>query len=148
MSASLSPATKASYRRSLSQFVSLGFSSASDRCLTAPASSVHVLRFIAALYQQGLSASTIRSKLSAVAYWHNIHAWSNPVDSFVVRKHLLGVANSQPPSLPTRLPVTPALLASIHDILSHVTETVYDLCLFRAVFLLAFFDFLQVSEYT
>lgn len=97
LAASLSSATKVLYRKSLSQFCDLGCASTVDRYLLSLASMSQVLRFIAALYHQGLSASSIRSKLSAVAFWLNIHGWQNLVDSFVVRKCLLGVANSQPP---------------------------------------------------
>lgn len=70
------------------------------------------------------------------------------MDSYVVRKCLLGVEKSQPPRIPHRLPVTPSLLSSIHSALPLVLESAYEVSLFRAVFLLAFFAFLRVSEFT
>lgn len=144
----MAPATRKLYRLALNEFVHLGAVPSDTVSLERPASTLQVLRFITRLHFKGLSVPSIRSKLSAVAYWHQIHGWSNPTSHFLVRKCLLGVSNTAPPAFPFRGPVTPALLLSILRVVSQVTESPYELCMFRAIFLLAFFAFLRLGEYT
>lgn len=116
--------------------------------LRSPASTIQILQFITRLHLKGLSASSIRSKLSAIAYWHHLHEWKNPVDNFVVRKALVGVSNLAPPISPRKGPITPALLRAIVQAIDFIGLSFYDRLLFKAIFLTAFFAFLRVSEYT
>lgn len=116
--------------------------------LQAPASHVHLLRFIARLYLRGLSTASIGSKLSAIAYWYQLHNWGNPADNYIVKKVLTGVANHAPPLTPLKGPVMPSLLKAILEAINRSSLGVFDKSLFRAVFLTALFLFLCVSEYT
>lgn len=85
--------------------------------------------------------------MSAISFWHKIHNWSNPVDTFVIRKCLIGISQRHPPVDPIRIPVTPALLISIFRVLRWVLSDPFDIIMYKAVFSLAFFAFLRVSEY-
>lgn len=147
LAASLSPATKALYRRSLTDFYQSCYPHARDKCLRAPASTSQVLRFIAILYQQGLSRVSIRSKLSAISFWHKLHNWANPADTFVVCKCLSVIANIHPTTDPTQMPVTPSILLAISRSLDRLFFDPFEVIYYRAIFLLAFFAFLRVSEY-
>lgn len=87
-----------------------------------------------------LSAS-IRSKLSAVAYWHHLHGWRDPADNFLVRKALLGASNLALPMLTTKGIVTPSVLRAIVQAVDWSGWDWFDINLFRAIFILAFFAF-------
>lgn len=91
LSASLSPATKLSYKCSLLEFASVAYPNHPGHCVHAPSQTYHMLLFIAALFNKGLALPSIQSKLSAVSFWHHLHGWINPGDSFLVRKCLLGI---------------------------------------------------------
>lgn len=145
--ASLSPSTKALYKRTLIEFAHSFQAVNTERFLATPASITQVLRYITVQFQQGLSCASIRSHLSAISFWHKLHGWCNPVDSFIVCKCLIGVSNSLPPHDPHKLSVMPNLLRQISLILPAIFSDPYQVIMFRAVFLLAFFAFLRVSEY-
>lgn len=88
--------------------------------IQAPTSTTLLLRFIARLHIRGFSAASIRSKLSAISYWHQLHDWANPTASFLVKKALIGVNNLSPPSTPSRGPITPTMLHAIVQAIEHV----------------------------
>lgn len=113
-----------------------------------PLSINQVLSFKAYLHLNGLAASTIRTKLSAVSFWHQINQWTNPVDHFLVQKSLIGAANLSTPAPTSRFPVSPPLLLHILMALNSINLDGYATMLFTAVFTLAFFAFLRVVEYT
>lgn len=124
-------------------------SSPMDRAsLMQPASVMQFLRFITGLHIKGLLVSTIQSKLAALGYLHQLHGWFNPTDHFIVHKCLLGALNlaSHQPHL--RGPVTPQLLAAIVAAVEELVTSPYEQILLRAIFLLAFFAFLRLGEYT
>lgn len=148
LSASLSDATKHLQCRALCEFRALGCDSTSSADLCGPASTFHTLKFILALYHRGLASSSFRTRLSAISFWNNIHGWTNPINHFFMYKCLIGLSNSSPPYHPCRMLVTPALLRTICDSLPSLFSTPYEVILYRVVFLLTFFAFLRVSEYT
>lgn len=118
-----------------------------EKPLAVPATTSQVLQFIVLLYQRGLSCASICSQLSAISFWHNINAWPNPVDTFVVRKCLTGISNLCPPHDPLCLPVTPSMLRTIVQIIPVMFSNPFEAVLLKAIFLLSFFAFLRVSEY-
>lgn len=146
--AALAPATRKLYVLALKEFVQYTSSVSNVTSLSEPASVLQVLRFVTLLHLRGLAVPSIRSKLSAIAYWHQLNGWANPTAHFSVRKCLLGISNVASPSLRVRGPVTPTLLVSIMHGLDAVLSSPYDRLLFRAVFLMAFFAFLRLGEYT
>lgn len=107
-----------------------------------------VLHYIVLSFTRGLSAAIIRSRLSAIAFWHQLNGWPNPIDSFLVRKAILGASKLQPPTPLCKVPVTPILLLCMLQLLQHMGLSEYDVLLFCTVLTLAFFAFLRVGEYT
>lgn len=107
-----------------------------------------VLAYVANLHMKGLSAASIRTNLSAISFWHQLNAWYNPCVNFLVRKAVLGVSRVRPQVSVVRLPVSPHLLLKISSALPLLDLMPWEIVMFRAVFLLAFFAFLRVGEYT
>lgn len=147
VAASLSPSTKTLYKHPLIDFAHSCQSVRTNRFLEAPTSTAQVLQYVTVLYQQGLSCATICCHLSAISFWHKIHDWHNPVNSFAVRKGLIGISKCLPPYDPHKLPVTPALLRRISLALPEVFSDPFQVILYWTAFFLAFFAFLWVSEY-
>lgn len=148
LSAVLSSATKKSYSLVLREFQQFLEEDVHMQGIYSPASTDQILHFITCLHLQRLSIASIQSKLSAIAYWHQIHEWNNPTDNFVVRKVLIGAANSALPISPRKGPVTPAILQAIIHSIGVLGLDPSDQILFKAISLLAFFAFLRINEYT
>lgn len=82
---SLEPSTKRSYRNTLIQLCIFGCAGiCTNRCLLQPVSVCQLSLFIVHLVHLGLSYTSIVSKLLMISFWHNAHAWNNPVRSFQV----------------------------------------------------------------
>lgn len=116
--------------------------------LSSPFTVQQVLDYISLKHQQGLSSGTIRSKRSALAFWHNFNDWSNVTDHFLVKKVLLGASNVCPTAPNSRIPMSPLLLHRVWGVLPSVLCKQYEVILYQAVFSLAFFACLRVGEYT
>ena len=95
----------------------------------------------------GSAPSSIASYLSAVAYVHKISNWPDPTCSFVVTKMKEGRRRLEP-HRDFRCPITFEILSKLVSILPSVCHSGYEVSLFKAAFLLAFFGFLRVSELT
>ena len=143
---SLAPATVRTYNATLSQFQS--FLTALDtRYKGFPANSGQVLLYISDLYQQGLTAPTIQSKMSAITYYHKLMSLPDPLDSFIVQKALLGVKKLAS-SVDHRLPVTLSMLQQLMEKASKVTSSDYYTHMLRAMMCLSFFALLRPGEVT
>lgn len=144
--ASLAPSTHATYRTGVKKFDSfrqkLGLTQA------WPAPIAHIVSFIAQLSIEGKSHSSINSCVSALSFTHKINGWADPSDNFIVKKIREGSRRCQG-SLPnSRRPISLQILRQLVQILPGICSTVYEECLFRAAFVLAFFGFLRVGEFT
>ncbi|XP_041461741.1 uncharacterized protein LOC121413047 [Lytechinus variegatus] len=73
--------------------------------------------------------------------------WPDVTDAFVIRRLVDGCRRKNA-RRDTRCPITLPILKSILNSLTHVCVNTYDLALFRAAFLIAFFGFLRVGEFT
>lgn len=144
--ASLAPSTKRSYRITLIQLCMFGFAGiCTYRCLLQPVSVCQLSHFIAHLAQSGLSYATVVSKLSAISFWHNTHAWKTPVRSSRVLKVLQGVHHMSPVGLPV---ITLSILHLFLQRLAHLDLSPNDQHLIAAMFSLTFDTFLRISEMT
>lgn len=144
LQASIVPATRRKYCATLAEFLSI-----------VPGASIHssalvndILYFIAHLQARGVSAVSIRSKLSAISFWHHLNQWANPCNQFLVKKVLLGVANLHLSKSFNRLPVYSSLLLRLLSVLPSLQMSPYEVKMYTAMFTLAFFAFLRVGEYT
>lgn len=92
-----------------------------------------------------LKTATIRSHLSAVAFFHQIHGYANPTSSFLVKKLLVGHKKRE--SKPAvRKPITLDILTRIVSALRSSTYSSYERKLYRAVFTTMYHAALRASE--
>ena len=146
LQAALSPISQKAYRLSLRGFKQY-LSQFHDTQCVVPASVPAVIGFVAYLFEQGMSPSTISSKLSALSYVHKLKGFPDPTNAFVVKKMVTGSykLRSKPDS---RLPVTPALLTKLVRSLRFSAKSQFVYRLLKAMFLLSFFAFLRIGELT
>ena len=86
----------------------------------------------------------------SICIYHIVHkdnGWMDPTSSFLVGKLKEGCRRLKP-SYDSRCPITFPVLQRLVDILSPICTSFYEATLFRAAFVLAFFGFLRVGEFT
>lgn len=110
-----------------------------------PASKRQVALYVTHLRHTGLKASSIRTHLSAIAFYHKIKDLDNPTDSFIVRKLLQGYAKKDIP-IRTRKPITQKVLRKVIKSIHAHTADAYTSALFCAIFSLMYHAALRVSE--
>jgi hypothetical protein len=98
-----------------------------------------IISFIAHLSITGKSAATIRSYISGLAFMHKSNNFEDPADCFLVRKLIEGCRRDNPGAPDSRRPLTLSMLKGAVIGLRSVCSTVYETCMFKAAFLLAFF---------
>ena len=100
-----------------------------------------IVQFIAYLFVQKFSPSTIASYVSAVSFAHKARMMEDPTGSFIVKKLMKG-AEKLKGKVDCRLPITGEILAKLVTALPIVVSNRYHQVLLRAMFLLAFMHFL------
>lgn len=95
----------------------------------------------------GRAPSSINSHISALAFVHNINGWVDPTSGFLIKKLKEGCRRTSP-RLDSRLPISPPILAKLIQSLPAICNSEYEATLFRSAFLLAFFGFLRIGEFT
>jgi hypothetical protein len=99
------------------------------------------------LHQQGYATNTIRTFTAAISYHHKIRQLPDPALSFIITKAFQGLHRINPPT-EAREPVTLDLLHSmLHLVHTHATGP-YEIRLFQAMLLSAFFALCRISELT
>ncbi|XP_069108944.1 uncharacterized protein [Argopecten irradians] len=140
----IAPQTQALYKRafqSLEQFVLK--TSYLQSCL--PTTVGTLIYFIAHLNHQGMASSTVSTYTAAIGYINRLAGHPDPTQSFVVKKMLSAIQRgSYRPD--TRLPITPIILSKLVESLPHTAVSHYQVCMLRAMYLLAFHAFLRVGE--
>ncbi len=141
----MAPATWTSYKKSVSKFVE--FRSQFGLTSTWPIPVRDIMLFISYLSVKGGAPSTIVSHISALAFVHKLNGWYDPNDCFVIQKLKEGCRrhNTSPDS---RLPITVSILDNLIQKLPVICNSSYEVTLFKASYLLAFFGFLRVGEIT
>ena len=112
-----------------------------------PASPYHVIYFISHLFNKGLAASTILSKMSAISYIHKLRFQRDIMSHFLIEKCLAGVKRLAPSS-DQRLPITLPILEKMGAHCLHVTKNPYNRKLLHAMLMLGFHGFLRPGEMT
>lgn len=145
MRASLAPATRKIYRRTLRELAKfLGFSSIVH--ISSPFGELDIVRYIAFLYANGFSYASILSRLSAVSFWCRAKKWPLVTQSFHVSRALRGSRLSVKAPLTSKFPITPNILSILcQAIVSLDLSTSQKVCL-KAMFLVAYHAFLRVGE--
>ena len=111
LSASVSPAARALYRRAFKLLQEYG----EEHCPHIPiwpASEATVANFMAFLFSKNFAASTIISYVSAIASIHKFATYPDPTQSFLVKKLLSGTQKIKGQQ-DTRLPVTEPILIGL-----------------------------------
>ena len=101
--------------------------------------------FISSLFEKGCSPATINSYCSGISFFHKINGLADPTNKFIVHKILGGCCRSRTQT-DTRAPISLELLTKICQTLSEICFNQYETFLFKAVFTLAYFGLLRVSE--
>ena len=140
---SLSQSSQNAYSRSWSLFHE--FADRYNLIQTMPIWPDNMAMFVAYLFNRGLSASSIRTHLSALAYSHRMAGYLSPTDSFLISKMLRGAANISPRT-DLRFPITLPILISLLNIVPSLAPSKYHASLFAAMFSTAFYGFLRCGE--
>ena len=106
-----------------------------------------VAQFISYLSWKGYAGATISTYISGIAFGMQTLGWPDVTSSFIIRRLVDGCRRKHA-RRDTRCPVTLPILRSIVNSLAHVCANSYELALYRAAFLVAFFGFLRVGEFT
>lgn len=133
--------TKTSYLRSwklLQQFMG-------STNITLPLSIQVVGNFVAHLFNNKYSPSSIATHVSALSFVHKILNLEDVTHSFLIRKMLKGCFNMTGKS-DTRLPITKEILCKIVDALDFVVDDLKLRILLRTIFLVAFAAFMRLGE--
>jgi len=143
LNASLAAGTWTTYRRGVEKFIY--FRNEVELKQEWPASEEHILLFISYLSINNFAPSTINTHIASLAFVHNVNKWPNPTEGFLVKKLKEGCRRTNARS-DGRLPITPQMLRKLIHILPLICKSGFEVQLFRAAFLLAFFAFLRVGE--
>jgi hypothetical protein len=146
ITSSLAPASRDLYKRAVALFSSfhkLYYKSSNF----FPAPPQVLLAFITHLHLKGYAPATIRSYSTAVCFFNKLLGHNDYSTSFLLNKALTGIQREGQASTP-RSPIHIHLLHQLVDHISSLSTHSYISLLFRSMFLLAFYAFLRVGEFT
>ncbi len=103
--------------------------------------------YINHLYRQGFAPATITSKLSAIAYLHQMFDKYDPTSHFLVRK-LMRSLRRHTPQRDARLPISPNMLLQMLNVVPSLALSLYDMSMIQAMFSLSYAAFLRPGEIT
>lgn len=142
---SVAPRTLQLYQQAASSFnlfrAALGYSDA------AGIDTAQVAEYIAWLSLQSKSHSTVCAYVSGISFWFKLNSLPDPTNSFLVTK-LIGSLRRHRPRSDTRQPISGNTLLKLTNILPTVTKSDFETTLYRTAFILAFFGFLRLNEFT
>lgn len=145
LSSSLAPSTQTTYNRGVSCFELFRTKLGLEGSWPAPVG--HIINFIANLSIEGKAPSTINTYISALSYVHKLNEWSDPCDNFIIQKLKEG-CKRQGRKADSRRPISLPILRQLSQSLEGLCKSSYESRLFRAAFLLSFFGFMRVGEFT
>ena len=118
-----------------------------DLSISLPVSAINLGLYIAFMYQQNISGSTLTTYISALSYVHKIKGLQDTTKHFMVIKALEGVRKRRSVQ-DTRLPITLPILNKLSAAITQCAGSYYKKLLFQAMFQVAFYAFLRVGELT
>ncbi len=144
LKASMAQGTWDSYSRAVEKFIA--FRATVDLQNIWPSPNSHIIAYISFLARENWAHSTIALHMSALAFVHKINNWPDPTVSFFVKKIKEGLKRLNGRQ-DRRRPITFQILSRLVSVLPAVCSSSYEVILFKAAFLLAFFGFMRVGEY-
>jgi integrase len=142
---SVAPKTLQSYQQAQLSFQAFRETLGYDQ--TQGADTEQVAEFIAWLSLQGKAAATISSYVAGISFWHKMQLLRDPTRNFLIAKLVSALRRGRTTSDP-RQPVTGQILRKLIGALPTVTKSQYETILYRTSFILAFFGFLRLDEFT
>lgn len=110
-----------------------------------PVSETTLCNFIAWLFEQRYSPSSITSMASAISYVYKVFNLPDHSHNFLVRKILYGASKSA--KLPDyRLPITYSILKKLVNALQFTVPNFFHRLLLHCIFTVAFHDFFRLGE--
>lgn len=92
-----------------------------------------------------MSAATILTYISSLAYVHKIAGFHDPTGSFLVQKTLKAIQRKSQ-TCDIRMPITLDILGRLVDAASHIAHSDYEYHMLKAFFLVMFFGFFRIRE--
>jgi hypothetical protein len=145
LAASFAEGTKKAYKRTWSQLQS--FLVQEKMSLNLPLTSDVVCKFLNHLHTQGYAGPSIASAMSAISCIHKLSNFSDPTDSYLVRRLVQGCKRLSLSS-DSRLPVTADILRQLVVGVITFAQNEYERKLVEALLTLAFHGLLRIGEYT
>ena len=143
VAASLSENTKVVYRGVLTKFKS--FRKVYKLGEIWPVPENHIMLFVSFCFKKGYSAASVITYVSALSYFHKLHAYADPTEFFVLKKMLEGFRRLKGRK-DVRAPITLDILSRIVGALPSICFDSYETALFRAAFCITYFCLLRVGE--
>ena len=143
LAASISPNTEAAYKTATNAFNH--FLLEFQLSAAWPVNSQHVVLFVAYCFEKGLAPSTIHTYVAGVNHFHKLAGGSDLKEVFMIKKLLEGCLRLRKKK-DTRLPISIKILMNVSAILPSVCYDEFEVKMFRAAFLLAYFGLFRVSE--
>ena len=132
------------YQRAWTVYAKFAQQCVSFDALVLPLSVNSVALFIAHLSARQFAPSTISTYISALSYVHKLHGHADPTKAFLILKLLSAIKSRSRPDV--RLPITLPVLHLLVDTLAHVSSSLYQRTLFKAMFSTTFYGFLRIGE--
>ena len=99
------------------------------------------------MLNKGYAVSIITSNISTLSFFHKLTGCHDCTNDFVIRKMLLG-AKKLHGTTDSRFTITLEILHKMMDSVRHVSSSVYEIDLYRSMFILMFHAFLRIGEVT
>ncbi|XP_071503767.1 uncharacterized protein [Diadema antillarum] len=145
LSQSRAASTHSTYTQAWESFQS--FRSAYHFSLSANPTLEQIVQFIAYLSLNGYAAATLATYIAGLSFHLQSRGLRDVTQCFIVRRMLDGSKRGRI-SRDVRCPITLSILSRMLVALPHVCASSFDALLFRTAFLVAFFAFLRVGEFT
>ena len=113
---------------------------------TMPSEPKHIALYVTHLRRRfNLRASTIRTHLSALAFYHKVNGYADPTESFLVKK-LVKCFDKLDPPISTRKPIQKNVLHSMLSGLKRLSFSSYEVVMLQALFSFMYEAALRSSE--
>ena len=142
---SLASSSQESYKAIWSGFKK--FMSSTLNKATYSATPNDVALFVVSLHNRRIRSTTIRTHLSAIAFYFKNKGYASPTTSFHIEKLLVAYAKTDPPPA-VRNPITLNILKDLLVSLNFVIHNQEERCLLKALFTVMYYGLLRISEVT